>query len=63
MGACSKLARVQVGVGGDILKNNKGERKGGKERREEIKNGRKEEVKKQGQYTQRNVVLQDSRTG
>jgi hypothetical protein len=43
-------------------KNNKGERRGERKERGE-KNGRKEEVKKQGQYTQRNVVLQDSRTG
>lgn len=47
-GACSQLARVEVGGGGFKTKG-----EGDRERRE-----RKKEVKKQGQYTQRNVVLQ-----
>lgn len=48
-GACSQLARVEVRV---FLKTKK-EGEGGQRKKRE-----KKEVKKQGQYTQRNVVLQ-----
>lgn len=49
-GVCSQLARVELGEGG--VKTKTGEKGGQRQKRE------KEEVKKQGQYTQRNVVLQ-----
>lgn len=51
-GACSQLARVELGRRGGVKTKEKGG-KGGTETEEREKEG-----KKQGQYTQRNVVLQ-----
>lgn len=50
-GACSQLARVEVREGGS--KQKKKREKGGQRQKREKKGS-----KKQGQYTQRNVVLQ-----